>query len=225
MKIEERIKAYYLNKTLQLTGSEKLHLGSSSPRRIQMISEIKKPDRFSSPFVEEERILEDLKVSIDEEDTVLKNSIATALLAKSKAESISIKNNEILITADTTVLLKDKILGKPKSNEDAEKMLLSLSNKIHYVTTGVCLYKNEGNYNNFFLTTAVKFRKLEGPLVSVVKSYVSEGKALDKAGAYGIQEEAGLFVEWIYGDYNNIVGLPLGEIFTSLGGLFSENSN
>lgn len=224
MNIEERIKTCYLNKSLIFSGNEKIHLGSSSPRRIQMISQLKEPVRCTSPSLEEDTILKELQTSIDEKDPLVKNSIATALLARAKAETIPVKEEEILITADTTVLLEDQILGKPKNQKEALEMLLSLSGRIHYVTTGVCLYKNKENYDNFYLSAAVKFRKLEGVLLDTAKRYVKEGKAQDKAGAYGIQEEAGLFVEWIWGDYNTIVGFPLGEIYQSLGGLFHENS-
>lgn len=182
-----------------------------------MISRLKTPIRISTPVLDEEKVLTDLSEEINENDIYLKNSILTALLAKEKAKVLSILPNEILITADTTVLLDDKILGKPADQKDALSMLLSLSDRIHYVTTGVCLYKDENHYDNFFLSTAVKFRKIEGPLLQLAEKYVREGKAQDKAGAYGIQEEAGLFIEWIYGDYDTIVGLPLSEIFNEIG--------
>lgn len=220
MELQERIKAYYINKTLKIQGNEEIHLGSSSPRRIEMISRIKTPVQISSPVLDEERVLSELSEQINEKDIYFKNSVITALLAKEKAKVIKPRSNEILLTADTTVLLDKKILGKPVDQEDALSMLLSLSDKIHFVTTGVCLYIDEKHYDNFFLSTAVKFRKIEGPLLLLAEKYVREGKAQDKAGAYGIQEEAGLFIEWIYGDYDTIVGLPLSEIYKELGELF-----
>ena len=104
--------------------------------------------------------------------------------------------------ADTIVCLDQKILGKPKSKEDAIKTLNALSNRRHQVKTGVCvIYKNQT-----FLhveTTDVYFKKLtEQDIIS----YVNSGKCMDKAGSYGIQECD--FVDHIEGDYTNVVGLP-----------------
>lgn len=216
MKIDEMIKPNYLNKTLIVEGREKIHLGSSSPRRIEMIQQIFDLSRISSPRVDEDAILQQYSRELSEKDPILKHSLLTSLLAKEKAKTIDIEDDEILITADTTVLLEDKILGKPKDKEESLDMLYSLSGKIHYVTTGVCLYKSPQSYDLFFLSTAVKFRALTGPYQKIALDYVESGKAQDKAGAYGIQEEAGLLVEWIYGDYNTIVGLPTGEIINRL---------
>ena len=82
MDIYERIKAYYINKTLKIQGNEEIHLGSSSPRRIEMISRLKTPIRISTPVLDEEKVLTDLSEEINENDIYLKNSILTALLAK-----------------------------------------------------------------------------------------------------------------------------------------------
>ena len=219
MKLEDRIRPFYLNKTLFLEGQEKIHLGSSSPRRIKMISQYYPIFRKSSPDIDEKSFIKNCHPPKNFIDPIEKNSYLTALLAYEKAQNISIEKNEVILTADTSVLTQNSILGKPADKKEALEMLYSLSNKIHYVTTGVCIYKSSTNYNLFHTTSAVKFHSLEGSLQKIVTQYVEGNKALDKAGAYGIQEEAELFVEWIYGDYNTIVGLPMAEVFQNLGEL------
>ena len=127
-------------------------------------------------------------------------------IAKKKADAYkqSIASNELIITADTIVILDDEIFGKPLNADDAYTMLQKLSGKTHQVITGVCLLtKNEQRV--FRVTTDVTFKELE---MEEIKYYVDNYKPFDKAGAYGIQGGAGKFVTETNGEYSNVVGLP-----------------
>lgn len=166
-------------------------LASKSPRRKEILKDLDY-DFIVCPAKKDEVF--DLSLGLDE---------ALKKVAESKAKEVSeFYSYSIIISADTIVCLDDKILGKPKSKEDAIKTLKSLSNRKHQVKTGVCIiYKNQT-----FLhveTTDVYFKKL---VDEDILSYVNSGKCMDKAGSYGIQECD--FVDHIEGDYTNVVGLP-----------------
>ena len=166
-------------------------LASKSPRRKEILQDLDY-DFIVCPAKKDEVF--DLSLGLDE---------ALKKIAESKGIEVSeFYSDSIIISADTIVCLDDKILGKPKSKEDAIKTLKSLSNRKHQVKTGVCIiYKNQT-----FLhveTTDVYFKKL---VDEDILSYVNSGKCMDKAGSYGIQECD--FVDHIEGDYTNVVGLP-----------------
>jgi septum formation protein len=129
-------------------------------------------------------------------------------LAEQKAESLreTILENELLITADTLVMLNDVILGKPKDEEDAFNMIRSLSGKWHEVITGICLMTTEKQIS-FAETTEVHFKELSDEEIS---HYIEHYQPMDKAGAYGIQEWIGLVaVNEIKGCFFNVIGLPV----------------
>lgn len=118
--------------------------------------------------------------------------------------------NCIVIGADTVVVLDGKVLGKPADEADAERMLAELSGCTHQVYTGVALLKIAGGKveerRNFNVCTDVMMRKMTG---KEIRDYVATGEPMDKAGGYGIQGRAAVFIEGIRGDYYNVVGLPL----------------
>lgn len=122
---------------------------------------------------------------------------------------------KIIIGADTVVVLDDKIINKPLNNKEAEEILKLLSGKKHFVYTGINIINMKTGKEIFdHEKTTVYFRKLEE---EEIKYYVKTHKPLDKAGAYGIQDDFGcLFIEKINGDYYNIVGLPLLRLFKNL---------
>ncbi len=131
---------------------------------------------------------------------------APEYLAKLKAQNIAEKYPECLVIgADTCVIYKNKIFGKPKSPEEAFSMLKTLSGKTHKVITGCALVKGE-KLKSFSVTTKVKFFPLSD---EEIKAYTATSEPYDKAGGYGIQSFGGLFVEKIKGDYFNVVGLPV----------------
>ena len=159
----------------------KLILASGSPRR----SEILKNAGYEF-VVKPTSADESLPDGILPEDAV-------KLLSERKADAAKIEYSDVVLSADTVVALEDKILGKPSDKAEAFLMLRSLSGKTHSVYTG-----------------AVKTDVLFYPLTDdEINAYIATGEPFDKAGAYGIQGRAAVFVEKIDGDYYSVVGLPL----------------
>ena len=173
-------------------------LASKSPRRKDLMKFI------SSDFL---IAIED----IDESSSYNLSPIeAVKDIAKRKGEAVyKSYPDDLVISADTIVVLDNKIIGKPKDEEDAIKILEELSNKTHYVYTGFAIH-----YQNKLIVdvveTKVVFNKLDDKLI---KDYVKSGSPLDKAGAYGIQDnESFPIIKNIIGSYDNVVGFPVKEI-------------
>lgn len=136
-------------------------------------------------------------------------------IANKKAEAYKpfLKDGTLLITADTVVVLEDKIYGKPIDEADAKKMLHDLSGKTHRVITGVCLTTKD-KQRRFSAVSDVRFSTLTN---EEIEYYVTKYKPLDKAGAYGVQEWIGhVAVEFISGSYYNIMGLPIQRLYQEL---------
>lgn len=132
---------------------------------------------------------------------------------KANAYQGVLKDNELIITADTVVICNGKIYGKPKDTAEAEQMLRELAGKTHQVATGVTL-STKDRRTSFTVITDVKF----GPLTDEeIHYYVEEYLPLDKAGAYGIQEWIGaVAVESIQGSFYNVMGLPVQRLYQEL---------
>lgn len=132
-------------------------------------------------------------------------------LAEAKAEMASRDHPEaVVIAADTIVVAGDRFLGKPRDADDARDMLRSISGRRHHVVTGVAIVHGRKNLRlGDSAVTAVWFRELGD---DEIERYVETGEPLDKAGAYGIQGRAAVFVERLDGDYFNVVGLPLAKL-------------
>ena len=152
----------------------------------------------------------------------LKSYEITDYLAKLKAEPFTetIQNKDILITSDTIVWLEGKAIEKPKDEDDAFKMIKSLSNKTHEVVTSICFtLKSEQRIVN--TTTKVTFKALDD---DEIWYYVKNYKPLDKAGAYGIQEWIGAIgITSVEGSYNNVVGLPTHLLYETLNTIAEGN--
>lgn len=135
-------------------------------------------------------------------------------IAEQKAKQFPyLRENEIVIAADTTVIINAYILGKPKNKAEAKQMLSSLSGKIHHVTTGVCI-KDMNHVISFSDTTLVQFRVLTDKEIDF---YINNFKPYDKAGAYGIQEWIGMIgVTRIEGSYFTVMGLPIHKVYKTL---------
>lgn len=134
-------------------------------------------------------------------------------LALQKAQAVAVSNPQsIVIGADTVVSLGNEILGKPKTEADAIKMLKELSGKIHHVYTGVAIVKDK-KVKNFYVETKVEFFELSE---DEIERYVATGEPMDKAGAYGIQGKGCVLVKKIDGDYFNVVGLPISKVYREL---------
>ena len=126
--------------------------------------------------------------------------------------------NHLIITADTTVVLENKVLNKPADHQEAYEMLRSQSGRDHRVITGVCITSPEKQVS-FSVTTEVRFCELTDEEITY---YIREYEPYDKAGAYGIQEWIGLIgIEEIKGSYYNVVGLPVRRIYQVLKDEFS----
>ncbi len=175
----------------------KLILASASPRRQELISLISH-DVICVPSGIEEVIPEDIAVC----DIPL-------CLAKQKAQAVAQNYpDDIVIGCDTGVILDDMILGKPKDKEDAGRMISALSGRVHQVVTG-CAAFYKGQSTGFSNITEVEFYTLNQ---KEIEDYINTSEPYDKAGGYGIQGKAGLFVKAIKGDYFNVVGLPVSEL-------------
>jgi septum formation protein len=135
-------------------------------------------------------------------------------LARTKAETVAAKyENALVLGADTTVVIDGEIIGKPHDLEDARRMLRKLSGRRHEVLTGAALVKvvdGKRETRAEVQKTGVKFAALDKAQIDFLVEY---GAPLDKAGAYAVQAQAALFIEEIYGDYWNVVGLPISLVF------------
>lgn len=184
-----------------ITENYKIVLGSNSPRRKQ--------------FLEELGIEFTIKASNIQENypqTYQKEEISD-YIALSKANSIRIIENEILITCDTIVWNENTALGKPKDREEAYKMLKEMCGKEHEVISSVCI-KSLNKQTIFNSITKVTFLNISD---DALYYYIDNYKPYDKAGAYGIQEWIGLIgIQKIEGSYTNIVGLPTAELISEL---------
>ena len=175
----------------------KIILASASPRRRELLSSIY--DEFSIE-----------KPDCDEK--TLNNPVKTVkYLAKLKADAID-PHYDVLISADTIVVYKGKILGKPSNRDDAFHMLKSLRGVTHKVYTGVCIkYKTDTlRYDVFSVKSKVKLKKMSDDDIG---KYIDTGSPFDKAGAYGIQDGV---VDNYTGSYTNIVGLPTEKLLKRL---------
>ncbi len=169
-------------------------LASASPRRRELIKLIDENVKFISADVDET-----VPQAVNTED-------APEFLACKKALAVAKEyKNDLVIGCDTSVIIDNIILGKPKDDNDAYNMLKLLSGRNHKVITGCCIVK-DGKTLSFSCISEVKFYDLSD---CQIREYVNTGECSDKAGAYGIQGKGSLLVEKIYGDYFNIVGLPV----------------
>lgn len=181
-----------------------IYLASSSQRRIKLLKLINL--KFKT-----------IPVNINENIIQHESPVKTVKrLANEKLEAAKkVINRGIIITADTLVSLDGIILGKPINEKEAIKFLRKLSNKTHSVYTGFAVFNSDtqvtlSNYEK----TLVTFRDLN---IKEIEEYVHTGSPLDKAGAYGIQEDFGaVFVKKINGCYYNVVGLPLTKLYLTL---------
>ena len=174
-------------------------LASGSPRRREILANTSAKFSVVTSDVDE-------KIFDYEEPTQL-----VLRLAFEKCMDVAVNNTEnVVIGADTIVVLDNEILGKPKNEDEAFKMLKKLSNREHQVITGMSIVNLEKNKKIVdYAISNVKFKNLTDQDIS---DYISTKECLDKAGAYGIQGYGALLVEEIRGDYFNIVGLPISKL-------------
>jgi len=133
-------------------------------------------------------------------------------LAEAKAAAVQADDGEVVLGADTTVVVDEHILAKPEDAADARRMLTLLSGRRHEVLTGICL-RGDGYVVRDYASTGVVFAHL---LACEIEEYVASGEPMDKAGAYAIQGLASKFVTRIEGDYFNVMGLPVSLVYRHL---------
>lgn len=177
-----------------------LILASASPRRAELLKQAGISFTVEIPGIEEVN-----EKSVSPRGLVLK-------LAGMKALAVSERLKEgYLLSADTIVVHKSEILGKPADKEEAKQMLSRLSGEKHQVFTGLALMNvSTGMIETGAEATTVWMKKLD---INHIEAYIATGEPFDKAGAYGIQGRAALFIRKIDGCYTNVVGLPLGLLF------------
>jgi septum formation protein len=133
-------------------------------------------------------------------------------VAEEKARAIGAADDEIVLAADTTVVLSGEIMGKPDNAADAERMLRALAGKRHEVITGVCFRRGD-RVTVDLAASSVWFAPLSD---AEIAGYVASGEPMDKAGAYGIQGLASRFIDRVDGSYTNVVGLPVALVYRYL---------
>tara|TARA_B100000963_G_scaffold212551_1_gene185204 strand:+ start:4694 stop:5281 length:588 start_codon:yes stop_codon:yes gene_type:complete len=187
----------------KINNKYKVILGSSSLRRKELLQKM--------------LLKFDIKICNDREifPHEINKNLIPEYLAKQKANQISLqlKNNFLLITADTIVIQNDDILHKPKNSFEAMMHLKKISNNTNHVITGVCIKSKEKEIT-FSCSTKVFFSNLEK---NEIDMYVNNNNPYDKSGSYGIQDWIGhIGVKKIHGSYNNVVGLPTHLIYQKL---------
>ena len=177
-----------------------LILASQSPRRKELLG------LFHIPFT--------VRVAdIDETmDSAKDPAEEVARVSKAKAFAIPRQEEDVVIAADTIVVLENQVLGKPADPAQAETMLTALSGRDHQVMTGVTVLRGDRCLTCTEITD-IHFRVLSQ---TEIRRYVATGEPMDKAGAYGIQGGAALFAERLQGDYYNVMGLPVCRLFLML---------
>lgn len=187
-------------------------LASNSPRRRELLAGL------GLEF--EVRVLQ----GIDESYPATMPALETAeyiAAKKAAAYQSQMADDELIITADTVVIVGDEVLGKPADADEARAMLLKLSGRTHQVVTGVCLTTRQQS-SHFSVRTDVTFKSLTDDEITY---YIEKYKPYDKAGAYGIQEWIGYIgCTGLHGSYYNVMGLPVQRIYTELQSFIRQRS-
>jgi septum formation protein len=189
-----------------------LVLASGSPRRKELLEQVGLTFSIDVADVDE-NLEEDRPASLVEQ------------LSRKKALAVLQRHpGAIVLGADTVVAYEDEILGKPKDEADALNMLSMLAGRVHHVYTGVTICSMEEGQpvmDTFHVCTKVSMYDTPRDLL---EAYIRTGEPMDKAGAYGIQGMGAVLVKEIEGDYNNVVGLPVSEVFRRLDGMVHSQS-
>ena len=197
-------------------NNKKIILASQSPRRHSLIKKLNIDFDVVSPNFDEKLDTDNYS---DEsiQSLSLKKAMSVLDLNQQGTDFLLCKNC-LIVSADTVVVLDNKIYGKPKNEENAKQMLKRLSGKTHFVATAVSVVDADTKKSVTRLEkTYVTFQNLSDELIA---SYVKNNKPLDKAGAYGIQEMGSEFIKDVHGDLENVIGLPtktLKEILEEFG--------
>jgi len=190
----------------------KVVLASKSPRRRELLENIGLRFAVAVSDTDESQVPKDLEPGL---------YVRELSLLKANAVAKMCDKNTFIIGADTVVVHNGSILGKPKDRQEAFEMLNALSGDVHYVYTGISVIDtNDMHSVSEYEKTTVRFRSLSE---REINHYIDNFSVLDKAGAYGIQEFASIFVESVNGDYFNIVGLPVCRLCTMISKEYGED--
>lgn len=177
-----------------------LILASQSPRREELLSLFHIP--FSVKVADIDEAMDPARDPVEE----------VARVSRAKAEAIPRGEGDVVVAADTIVVLDGQVLGKPTDEAHAAAMLTALSGKDHQVMTGVTVARGDTLLTHTEITD-IHFRPLSQKEIA---AYIATGEPMDKAGSYGIQGGAALFAEKMHGDYYNVMGLPVCRLFQML---------
>ena len=188
---------------LSNTKNLKFILGSSSPRRLELLKQINfHPNEIFKPEINEDPQKKELPI------------LYVKRMAKEKMDVVKKKfPNDLILTADTIVYVGRRIIDKTNEQSKAIKFLELLSGRRHRVSTAFNLYCKDKIDSLRVVTSVVKMKRLTE---NEIKSYIETDEWKGKAGAYGIQGSAEKFIQFISGSYTNIVGLPLNQVYGSL---------
>ena len=188
---------------LSNTKNLKFILGSSSPRRLELLKQINfHPNEIFKPEINEDPQKKELPISY------------VKRMAREKMDVVKKKfPNDLILTADTIVYVGRRIIDKTNEQSKAIKFLELLSGRRHRVSTAFNLYCKDKIDSLRVVTSVVKMKRLTD---NEIKSYIETNEWIGKAGAYGIQGSAEKFIQFISGSYTNIVGLPLNQVYGSL---------
>ena len=175
-------------------------LASQSPRRRELLGLSRVPFVIRAADIDE--TMDPARPAFDE----------VARVSRCKALAVAREDDDIVIAADTIVVCQDQVLGKPRDEEDARRMLRLLSGRDHQVMTGMTVVKGDA-CRTVTEVTDIHFRELSE---AEIDGYIATGEPMDKAGSYGIQGGAALFAEKMVGDYYNVMGLPVCRLWQML---------
>lgn len=185
-------------------------LASASPRRKEILENASVKFEVMASSIEE--------LTLDGESPC---QMVMRLAFEKGMDIASIQKSDLIISADTIVVIDNTVLGKPKNEIEARKMITSLSGRTHQVITGISLINLDNNKKIIdYVISNVKFKNLSE---EDINDYIRTKESLDKAGAYGIQGYGALLVDEIQGDYFNIVGLPISRLSDLLKKHFNIN--
>lgn len=192
---------------------KRLILASKSPRRKELLALCGFDFNTVPADIDEEKITGSILRDINNENRF---GELVMELSFQKAKHVFKENGDaIVIGSDTVVICDGKVFGKPKSKDDAKKMLTDLSGAEHIVYTGVAIVSSELK-DVFYDATVVKFHEYDDFMKILIDEYIASGDPFDKAGSYGIQGAGSLLIESIKGDFYSVMGLPVSRVSRAL---------
>lgn len=198
----------------QRPAFDQLVLLSQSPRRRELLQFLE--PEVASVAIDERAVEEEYMAAFAQEDFLTRAAKTCCEISKAKSD-FALEKGKLYLSADTIVVMGETVYNKPQDLAEARAMLQSYFGQSHHVVTSVCLRAQD--YLEVFYTVArIDFVPYYPALEPVLEAYLQEGKLLDKAGAYGIQDLDPRFVAGICGDRHTIIGLPVAEVSRRLFG-------